>query len=157
MHTHVYYKLQVKISFLAIWVGTFACSMLSYILSAENKRLKVCQFYASNRELTPIFHFHLPDASNAKSATCMAAFLESLNWVFFPHISSGFFFPKTKKSPHFFVSERQNQKLFLSQNFTSHSTWHSRTGTLLSSTAIVLIHFTQSLNRNYFHVQVCLF
>lgn len=91
MHSHVYYKLQVKISFLAICLFQ---AFINFISAAENIRPKLCQFYASNRELTPVFHFHLPTASNAKSITCMAALSESVNWYFFPHISCDFFFPK---------------------------------------------------------------
>lgn len=122
MHSHVYYKLQVKIYFLAIWAGTICLfqALINFVSAAENKRPKLCQFYASKRELTPVSHFHLPAASHAKSITCMAALLESVNWYFFPHFI--FFFPKNKKCPHFFMSERQSQQLFLSQNFINHST-----------------------------------
>lgn len=158
MHSHVCYKLQVKVSFLAIWVGTICLfqAFINFIIAAENTTPKLSQFYASNRELTPVFHFHLPVVSNAKSIICMAAFSERVNRVFFSHIESDFFFPKNRKPPHF-VSQRKKQCLFLSQNFTKHFTWHSRAGTSLSSSANVLIHFAQSLNRNWFHAQVCLF
>lgn len=62
------------------------------------------------------------------------------SWVFFPHVSSGsnFFFPKTVKPPQLFMSERQNWWLFVSQNLTNHSTWHSRAGTSLPSTVNIL-------------------
>lgn len=122
MHSHVYYKLQVKISFLAIWAGTIFLlqAFINFVSAAENKRPKLCQFYASKRELTPVSHFHLPDASHAKSITCIDALSESVNWYFFPTFR--LFLSKNQKNPHFFMSERQNQQLFLSQNFINHST-----------------------------------
>lgn len=102
MQSHVYYKLQVKFSFLAIRV-CIICQFQAFISSisaTENTRPKFCQFYASNRELTPVFNFHLPAVSNTKSTTCMAALSKSVNWVFFPPHFICLFLSKTP--PHVF-------------------------------------------------------